>query len=78
MTAECGPSFMKRTVCSTAQRISLTRVNPEVFENITEGWKPVLALAATNIHFEMETQPLTGAYASVNSHSPSWNTDCVL
>lgn len=71
MTAECGPSFVKRIACSTAQGISLSRVNPEVFENITEGWKPVSVLAATVIYVEMETQPLTGAYTKVNSHSHS-------
>lgn len=36
MTAKCGPIFIKRIECSTAQGISLSRVNPKVFENITE------------------------------------------
>lgn len=49
MTAECGSSFIKRKVQSTDQRLSLTRVNPEAFENNTERGKPVLALAATSI-----------------------------
>lgn len=71
MTAKCGPIFIKIIECSTAQGISLSRVNPKVFENITERWKPVLTLAATIICTEMETQPLTGAYANVNSCSHS-------
>lgn len=55
MTAECGSSFIKRKVHSTDQKLSLTRVNPEAFENITEGGKPVLTLAAANIRVAMET-----------------------
>lgn len=77
MTAECGPNFINRIVCPNAQGISLSRVNPKVFENITERWKPELTLAATIISVEMVTQALTVSYAKVYSCLHYWNTDCV-